>query len=62
MNRALTAACLFTAKRIGIGFDFLRFFVGDIAHFVATDAEMRMVPPYIPWPPSGVAVLHVAAV
>jgi uncharacterized membrane protein len=29
---------------------FLWFFVGGIAHFVATSAEMRIVPPYIPWP------------
>jgi uncharacterized membrane protein len=29
---------------------FLWFFIGGIAHFVATDLEMRIVPPYIPWP------------
>lgn len=29
---------------------FLWFFLGGIAHFVATDAEARVVPPYIPWP------------
>jgi len=39
-----------TAKRIGLGFVFLWFFVGGIAHFAATDIEMRIVPPYIPWP------------
>ncbi|MBC7681908.1 MAG: hypothetical protein H7172_06205, partial [Ferruginibacter sp.] len=37
-------------KAWGIGFVFLWFFIGGIAHFVATDAEMRIVPPYIPWP------------
>ena len=39
-----------TAKRIGLGFVFLWFFVGGIAHFAATNIEMRIVPPYIPWP------------
>ncbi len=29
---------------------FLWFLIGGIAHFVATDTEMRIVPPYIPWP------------
>ncbi len=32
------------------GFVFVWFFLGGIAHFVATDIEMRLVPPYIPWP------------
>lgn len=34
----------------GLFFVFLWFFVGGIAHFTATDAETRIVPPYIPWP------------
>ena len=38
----------------GLGFVFLWFFVGGIAHFVATAAEMRVVPPYIPWPRAAV--------
>jgi uncharacterized membrane protein len=29
---------------------FLWFLIGGIAHFVATGTEMRIVPPYIPWP------------
>jgi uncharacterized membrane protein len=29
---------------------FLWFLVGGIAHFAATELEMRIVPPYIPWP------------
>ena len=37
-------------RLVGVGFVFLWFFVGGIAHFVATDTEMRIVPPYIPWP------------
>ena len=24
--------------------------IGGIAHFVATETEVRLVPPYIPWP------------
>ena len=37
-------------RTVGVGFVFLWFFIGGIAHFVATDTEMRIVPPYIPWP------------
>jgi len=33
---------------IGLGFVFLWFFIGGIAHFAATDLEMRIVPPYMP--------------
>jgi len=29
---------------------FLWFSIGGVAHFVATDLEIRIVPPYIPWP------------
>jgi uncharacterized membrane protein len=35
---------------LGLAFVFLWFFVGGLAHFVATDAEMKIVPPYIPSP------------
>ncbi len=41
-------------KRIGLVIVFLWFFIGGIAHFVATDAEMKIVPPYIPWPRAAV--------
>jgi uncharacterized membrane protein len=34
----------------GLAFVFLWFFIGGIAHFAATDLEMRIVPPYIPEP------------
>ena len=37
-------------RRAGLAFVFLWFFIGGIAHFVATATEMRIVPPYIPWP------------
>jgi len=35
---------------------FLWFFIGGIAHFVATEIEMRIVPPYVPWPRAAVLV------
>lgn len=38
------------ARRLGLAFVFIWFVVGGIAHFVFTDAEVRIVPPYIPWP------------
>jgi len=44
------------AKRIGLGVVFLWFFIGGIAHFTLTDTEMRIVPPYIPWPRVAVVV------
>ncbi len=44
------------SKVIGLGFLFLWFFVGGIAHFVVTEAQMRIVPPYIPWPRAAVLV------
>ena len=42
--------------RIGLAVVFLWFLVGGIAHFVATDLEMRIVPPCIPWPRAAVFV------
>ena len=41
---------------VALAFIFLWFFVGGIAHFVATDIEMRVMPPYIPWPRAVVLV------
>jgi uncharacterized membrane protein len=41
---------------VALAFIFLWFFVGGIAHFVATDMEMRVMPPYIPWPRAVVLV------
>ena len=35
---------------------FLWFLIGGIAHFVATETEVRLVPPYIPWPYAAVWV------
>ena len=37
-------------RRAGLAFVFLWFFIGGIAHFAATELEMRIVPPWVPWP------------
>ena len=37
-------------RMAGIGFVFLWFAIGGVAHFALTETEMRIVPPYIPWP------------
>ena len=44
------------ARRLGLAFVFIWFLLGGIAHFVFTDAEVRIVPPYIPWPREAVWV------
>lgn len=44
------------ARRFGVGLVFVWFFVGGIAHFVFTAAEMRIVPPWMPWPLTAVLV------
>ncbi|HEX4511705.1 MAG TPA: hypothetical protein VH328_16565 [Burkholderiaceae bacterium] len=46
----MNATALSRPKLVGLAFVFLWFFVGGIAHFAATDTEMKIVPPYIPWP------------
>ena len=38
------------ARTLALAFVFLWFLVGGIAHFVFTDAEMRIVPPSLPMP------------
>jgi uncharacterized membrane protein len=45
-----------TWPNAAIAFVFLWFAIGGIAHFAATDLEMRIVPPYIPWPRAAVLV------
>ena len=44
------------ARVFGLIVVFMWFFIGGIAHFVATEAEMRVVPPYIPWPWTAVII------
>jgi uncharacterized membrane protein len=43
-------ATMSRAKLVALSFVFLWFLLGGIAHFVATELEMSIVPPYIPWP------------
>ena len=43
-------------QRAGLAFVFLWFFIGGIMHFVATDTEARIVPPWMPWPVAAVLV------
>ena len=38
------------------GLRVLWFFIGGIAHFVAIETEMRIVPPWVPWPRAAVLV------
>jgi uncharacterized membrane protein len=42
--------------RFALAAVFVWFFVGGIAHFVFTDAQMRIIPPYIAWPRAAVLV------
>ncbi len=44
------------ARQAGVGFVCLWFFIGGVAHFVATDMEMKIMPPFIPWPRAAVLV------
>jgi len=41
---------------VRLDFVLLWFFFGGIAHFAATQTEMRIVPAYIPWPRAAVLV------
>ena len=52
----MPSAALSRRKLAGLAFVFLWFLVGGIAHFVATEIEMRIVPPYVPWPRAAVLV------
>ena len=44
------------AQLIGLSIVFVWFFAGGILHFVATDIEASIVPPYIHWPVAAVLV------
>jgi uncharacterized membrane protein len=37
------------ARWIGLGFVFIWFAVGGVAHFKYTATEMKIMPPYLPW-------------
>ncbi len=44
------------ARSVGLAIVFLWFVIGGAAHFLATDLEMRIVPPSLPWPRAAVLV------
>ena len=44
------------SNRVGVAIVFVWFFVGGIAHFALTETEMRIVPPWVPWPRAAVVV------
>jgi len=52
-------APLSLGRKAGLGFVFLWFFLGGIAHFAFTEAEMRIVPPWIAWPREAVLLTGV---
>ena len=59
MNDALPRTKVFGPGRgrlLGLAVVFLWFAIGGVAHFVATDLEARIVPPWVPWPRSAVLV------
>ena len=43
-------------RQVVLAFVFMWFLIGGIAHFAATNLEMSIVPPYIPWPRAAVLV------
>jgi uncharacterized membrane protein len=53
---ASTAPALSRWRVVGLVFVFLWFAIGGVAHFALTETEMRIVPPYIPWPRAAVLV------
>lgn len=56
----VSASFLRKAEGSGLAFVFLWFLLGGIAHFVFTEAEMRIVPPWMPWPREVVLLSGVA--
>ena len=45
-----TPTALSWPARAALVFVFLWFAIGGVAHFVFTEAQMRIVPPWMPWP------------
>jgi uncharacterized membrane protein len=51
-----TVAMVPILKRVCLVLVFLWFMIGGVAHFALTEAEMRIVPPSIPWPRAAVLI------
>lgn len=49
-----------TAKRAGLAFVFLWFFIGGGGHFVAPAFFMPIMPPWVPWPLAAIYLSGVA--
>jgi len=55
----MARASMSGGKLAGLAVVFLWFFIGGIAHFAATETEMKIVPLYIPWPRAAVLLTGV---
>src|ERR1700754_1720020 len=55
-REAMDGVSIPRARLVGLTIVVLWFFIGGIGHFAATATEMRIVPPYIPWPRAVVLV------
>jgi uncharacterized membrane protein len=53
-DRSVSSSFPVKARLAGIAFVFLWFAIGGVAHFVFTETEMRIVPPWVPWPRAAV--------
>lgn len=56
MVRLLSLEGMSRWRIVGLAFVFAWFLLGGIAHFAFTELEMRIVPPYVPWPRAAVLV------
>lgn len=54
LSRVLELHALSRWRIAGIVFVFAWFLIGGIAHFTLTETEMRIVPPWVPWPRAAV--------
>ena len=51
-----TVAMIPILRRVALILVFLWFVIGGVAHFSLTEMEMRIVPPFIPWPRPAVLI------
>jgi uncharacterized membrane protein len=51
-----TVAMIPILRRVALILVFLWFVIGGVAHFSLTEMEMRIVPPFIPWPRAAVLI------